>query len=200
MLLVQNITLSWGKEERGAEYAGMRSGFQMAYPIEAASFQMEAAESLHYFIQRGMEFLDGSRRKQRWRPYLDPCKMNLTNIAIGKREEGAFQGGNSLLAVTFFYHEQRSGKPLRRGHNKDYNLVQSPFYRKDCLNESAFVLEPGQYGRIIWNERRTDYDTGEWYYELHIVNLLHSIDKTIQSDSFTSHGPDYIYKQLAQLR
>ncbi len=63
MLLVQNITLSWGKEERGAEYAGMRSGFQMAY-----------------------------------------------------------------------------------------------------------------------------------------LNLLHSIDKTIQSDSFTSHGPDYIYKQLAQLR
>lgn len=89
--------------------------------------------------------------------------------------------------------------PIRRGHNKDYHNINSPFYQKDLLNETAFILSPDQYGRIIWNERKTDYDTGEWYYQLHIFNLLYLSNKTVQKDSFIQKEPDYLYKQLAHL-
>ena len=90
-------------------------------------------------------------------------------------------------------------KPVRRGHNKDYQNITSSFYQKDLLNETAFILSPGQYGRIIWNERKTDYDTGEWYYQLHIFNFFYPPDETIEKDSFIKNKPDYVYKQLAYL-
>ena len=71
---------------------------------------------------------------------------------------------------------------------------------KDCLNETAFVLRPGQYGRVIWNERRTDYDYQTWYYQLHIRNLFHiSSEQEIKQDIFLAARPDFEYRQLAAL-
>lgn len=67
------------------------------------------------------------------------------------------------------------------------------------MNEKAFVLKQNQYGRIIWNERRTDYDTGEWYYQLHIYNFIYLLDHTFSKDIFMKKKPDFEYKQLARL-
>ncbi len=68
----------------------------------------------------------------------------------------------------------------------------------DCLNETAFILKKNQYGRIIWNERRTDYDTGEWYYQLHIYNMIYSLDIS-KNNIFVSNKPDFVYQQEAVL-
>ena len=69
-----------------------------------------------------------------------------------------------------------------------------------CLNETAFILRSGQYGRIIWNERRTDYDNRTWYYQLHILNLFHMpLGQEITKDIFLAAQPDFEYKQLAVL-
>ena len=196
MLAVQNISLKWGKEERGLDCARIRAGFPMAYPVEARAPEGEAAVENLVFWQKGTEFIDCIQRAhsaRRWQCYSCLKEMNLTNMRIISK------GGGSPLEVAFFYDEHRSGKPFRRGHNRDYDDIQSPFYRKDCLNETAFILEEGQYGRILWNERRTDFDTGEWYYQLHIVNLCHMLKKEIESDIFMAF-PDVTYRQMADLK
>lgn len=217
MLVVQNISFEWGKGERGAEYAKARAGFPMAYLVEQKPFSGktmvqkpfsgEAAEqkllsdkavvqTLHFW-QKGTEFIDcmqKARSKWIWQYYSHLKDLNLANILI------TMKGDVSPLEVIFFYDEHRSGKPFRRGHNKDYHDVQSPLYRKDCLNETAFILEKGQYGRIVWNERKTDFDTGEWYYQLHILNLYHLWDNVLKSDIFTVHVPDFEYRQMAELK
>ncbi len=197
MLVVQDITLAWGKEERGAEYARARAGFPMAYPAETRVLSGEAAVQRFVLRQEGKAFIDCMQKVRSrwvWQCYPHLKDMNLANILITAK------GDFSPLEVTFFYDEHRSGKPFRRGHNKEYQDAQSPLYRKDCLNETAFILEEGQYGRIVWNERKTDYDTGEWYYQLHILNLYHLRNQEIESDIFTAHIPDFEYRQMAELK
>ncbi|MDE7319687.1 MAG: hypothetical protein K2N46_08145 [Lachnospiraceae bacterium] len=117
--------------------------------------------------------------------------LNLTNLSVRFRE-GSY-------SITFFYDEQRSGMPVRRGHNQDFQNPKSLFYGKDTLNETAFVLAAEQYGRIFWNERNTDCDTGEWYYQLHIYNLYHTPDRSFSNDIFVKNRPDFEYRQLAKL-
>ena len=118
--------------------------------------------------------------------------LNLTNLSVRPAPEG--------YSISFFYDEHRSGMPYRRGRNQDFQNPNAPLYCKDCLNETAFTLRPGQYGRIIWNERRTDYDNGTWYYQLHILNLLHvSPEQSIKHDIFLAAQPDFEYKQIAVL-
>ena len=116
--------------------------------------------------------------------------LNLTNLAV-KASDGGYR-------VSFFYDQHRSGAPYRRGRNQDYGNSRSPFFCKDCLNEPAFTLLPGQYGRLLWNERRTDCDTGEWYYLLHIYNL-YSLTAPPPEDLLTAREPDFLYRQLAEL-
>lgn len=130
-------------------------------------------------------------QKYRLRFYHSAREVNLANLSICPCKEG--------VEVTFFYDERRSGMPFRYGHNKDYNNLQSPFYRRDCLNETAFILEENQYGRILWNERKTDCDTGEWYYWLHIYNIISSPDEIPQKNIFVENEPDFVYRQMELL-
>jgi len=127
----------------------------------------------------------------RFQFYTSVQNLNLTNLSIRSDARG--------YEVTFFYDEQRSGQPIRQGHNKDYHNIDSLLYRCDILNETAFSLTRGQYGRVIWNERRRDYDTGEWYYQLHVQNLFHFTGKMPKTDIFLTCKPDFEYKQMAIL-
>jgi len=40
------------------------------------------------------------------------------------------------------------------------------------LNEFALASGPNEYGRIIYNGRYSDYDTGNWYYNIDIINVI----------------------------
>ena len=89
--------------------------------------------------------------------------------------------------------------PYRRGHNEDFGNAASRFCGRDCLNETAFLLVPGQYGRLLWNERRSCQE-GEWNYQLHLYNLYLAPDGTSPAeDVFTCREPDVVYRQLADL-
>lgn len=129
--------------------------------------------------------------------------LNLKNLHIKAFEEpsqeNSCENSPNHFEVTFCYY---NGMPIRHGHNKDYCNPDSRFYHQDFLNETAFILKPQQYGRILWNERLTDYDTGEWYYYLHCINFFYKTQKTSlwEPAVFTRQQPDYIYKQMAQLR
>lgn len=222
MLLIQNIHLSWNKNERGAEGEAARRRFLLAYPLEEKQFLGDAVVHSLSFFQEGTIFIDNVQetrrslekylpqfdftqaqiqneiesrilqiKRYRYQSYDSVSELNLSNLSVCDRKNG--------FEVTFFYDEHRSGAPFRRGHNKDFCNQDSPFCGKDMLNETAFVLTQNQYGRIIWNERRTDYDTGEWYYQLHIYNLFYLLHKTFSTDIFTKNKPDFEYKQFASL-
>lgn len=220
LLLIQTIELSWDKSDRGSRSAEARQKFPQAYPVPSLPCGGAVLHRLH-FRQRGTAFLDEAGeirqamalcgpaldfsperirreiqdrerfvRQYRVQAYPSLSALNITNLSIQPAGEG--------YAVSFFFDEHRSGAPYRRGRNQDYGNPRSPFFCKDCLNEPAFVLSPGQYGRILWNERRRDYDTGEWYYLLHIYNL-YSLTAPPPEDLLTAGDPDFFYRQLADL-
>lgn len=130
-------------------------------------------------------------QKNQYQSYASVDALNLTNLSVCCKK--------GQYAVTFFYDRQRSGMPFRRGHNKDFRNPDSRFYGMDVLNETAFVLAEDQYGRIIWNERNTDYDTGTWYYQLHIYNLFHLSVRNFSKQIFVKNKLTYEYRQLAVL-
>lgn len=222
MLLIQNICLTWDKEHRGAKGEQARRRFPPACFLEKMPCSGDVIVHHLNFIQKGNTFADsaseirrslekalsssnfsqtriqkelGSRlrwvQQHRLQAFHSAEALNLTNLSVCLHEAGC--------SVTFFYDERRSGRPVRRGHNQDFQNPDSPFYRKDILNETAFTLTPGQYGRILWNERTTDCDTGEWYYQLHIYNLYYAPGRTFPNDIFVRKRPDVEYRQLAAL-
>ncbi|MCI9560083.1 MAG: hypothetical protein HFG52_12795 [Lachnospiraceae bacterium] len=193
MLLVQDICLTWGKKERNSAYAKKRAEFPMAYLLDNFPDTFHGDVIVHHlnFCQRGTTFQNlWVNDTYRFQFYSSIQNLNLTNLLI--------QPDTESCEVTFFYDAHRSGQPIRQGHNKDYHNVDSLLYRHDILNETIFSLKRGQYGRVIWNERKI-YDTGEWYYQLHVSNLLHYVGKMPEQDIFLIHRPDFEYKQLAVL-
>lgn len=221
MLLIQEIHLTWNKQERMGKYAKARSQFPLAYPLEGAEdshnivlhkllfFQkgeiflnsvQETRESLgKYFTQMGYSHNLAQHKIQKricylkqhqFQYYQSVQQLNLANLSVSS--------GSDCLEVSFFYDERLSGLPFRRGHNKDYHHPQSLLYGKDCLNEVAFLLKPKQYGRIIWNERKADYDTGAWYYQMNLYNLILT-DCMPTKNMFLINKPDFEYRQMAVL-
>ncbi|MDE6982977.1 MAG: hypothetical protein K2O99_00330 [Lachnospiraceae bacterium] len=196
MLLIQNICLQWGKEARGAKGENVRRRFPQAYPIEPQRVQEPVLVQNCRFYQSHQGIRAAIQKEQylrgrcQYQTFVSVQSVNLTNLLISP--------GDNALEITFFYDERRSGAPVRRGHNKDYQNPDSPFYARDVRNETAFVLSPGQYGRIVWNERRLDSD-GIWYYQLHIYNLYNHTEETTTGALFTKREPDYLYSQLAVL-
>lgn len=222
MLLIQEVNLIWHKQERGGAAAVARRRFPYAYnwPAECGLHNV----MLHRlnFYQQGENFLDDeAETRQSLQAYGQ--KMGLTQAEIDRRivqrlwqaQKYAKQFYNSAddlnltnlslaycgdnLQVDFCYDVQRSGRPARRGHNKDFANRQARMYSRDCLNENAFLLAPGQYGRVVWNERNVDYDTGGWYYQLHIYNLFYGSRGVPPADVLIVNKPDFVYEQLADL-
>lgn len=223
MLLIQEVNLTWHKADRGSAGAAARRGFALAYPWPGGRELPNVALHCQSFFQHGQEFWDMAAENRQsmatalaamgitepqeierriaqrlWqlqkyenRHYKSVVELNLANLAL------EYCGDN--LEVTFCYDEQRSGRPRRRGRNKDYHRVDSRMHGRDCLNETAFLLAPGEYGRVIWNERNVDYDTGVWYYQLHVYNILLFPRGVPSADALQVRQPDYEYRQLAEL-
>ncbi len=194
LLFIQDICLSWDKKERGSACAQMRAKFPMAYSFDQLPDTLYGDVMIHrlYFRQKGTTFQTCPMYDAgRFQFYASVRDLNLTNLSV-RWDTGCYE-------VTFFYDERRSGEPVRRGHNKAYHTVDSRLYRHDILNETAFSLEPGQYGRVLWNERKRDYDTGEWYYQWHAIHFLHLCGKMPQMNCFLDCKPDYEYEQMAVL-
>lgn len=223
MLVIQRIDLTWYKQERGGRCAQVRRQFPMAYPLQDIPPQCAAAVHRIGFYQQGERFLDAAQmlrqglerslprlgfspgqvqntladrlrlmERSQLQTFSGVEELSLTNLLFRPAPEG--------IAVSFFYDGHRCGAPFRRGHNQDFRDPASPLCGKDCLNETAFVLSPGQYGRILWNERKTGDDDRTWYYQLHIYNLLyHTADQPPERDILILKEPDLCYQQMAVL-
>ncbi len=196
LLAIQHVTLSWNKGERGVRGENARRQFPLAYPLAPLISAKDVMIDRKSFFQEDDRFLSveqklGHSLREPVFFYDSVEELNLTNLSLCHT--------NDQVTITFFYDERRSGKPIRRGHNQDFHNLDSSFYRKDVLNETAFILYKHQYGRVIFNERMTDWDTGAWYYHLQIYNLVFLAGEMLTKDLFIQRKPDYEYRQLAVL-
>lgn len=93
-----------------------------------------------------------------------------------------------ILRVRFEY-DGWSGAPTRE-------MFDAEGYCR-LLNEEAFYLRVGQWGRISYNGRLSCPDTGNWWYEKHTFNVGMAL--RAPEDWFTRSKPDYTYSQMARL-
>lgn len=210
MLAIQDITLTWGMDERGGRYAESRAAFPHAYTEDAAPVRCEAVVFRRSYFQDGNAIVSAAQRlcicgilngeqleerirwmnRRRVSTYASLADIDVTGLTAER--------SGCCCEVGFFYDAGRCGMPFRRGSNKDYNNPESRLYQKNVLNERAFVLSGGRYGRIIWNERLSDADTGEWFYRLHIYNLFNAAG-AFSGTEFAARAPDFLYDQTAAL-
>lgn len=134
-LLIQDICLSWGKKERNPACARRRTEFPVAYSLDHVPgiLHGEVLVNCLNFMQGGTVFQPLNREAYCYQFYPSVKDLNLTNLFIQSEPHGC--------KVVFFYDERRSGQPVRRGHNKDYDNADSWLYRHDILNENAFSLK-----------------------------------------------------------
>lgn len=225
MLLIQSVTLVWYKGSRGAAGAETRARFPLAYPVEGAGPPLPPGEAVVHNLrfcqwdsgeiipgqedcrrrlERDLPRLGFSReraaaeidRRQREMDraqllaYPDYTHLNLANLTFRPAGEG--------WEVGFWWDERRSGLPRRRGRNRDYNDPASRLCRKDVLNEAAFVLAPGQTGRLVWNERDRNGDDGTWFYRLNVRCVAALPGREFSPEVFLRE-PDFVYRQMAEL-
>jgi hypothetical protein len=183
MLIVQHTKIAWDKKSRGAPYAARRAQIAKAFALPYASTKINQTENvLHYlyFVQLDAEIFE---------------RINSTDI-LNMNSEGRFKVGALEISedgenyhVTYRY-DWHNAMPVRNGF--DYNRGG-----RVALIERAMTLPPDTYGRVLYNGRYVDSCTGEWYYNLDIINIINN--KEASSTVFIEREPEIIYRQTAVL-
>ena len=185
MLAIQDITLTWGKDERGGQYAESRASFPRAYAEEAVTARCEAVVFRRSYFQDGNAVISAAQR------------LRICGILNGEQLEERIRWMSQRRVSTYVSLADIDVTGLT-AERFDCCCPKSQLYRKNVLNERAFVLSDGLYGRIIWNERLSDADTGEWLYRLHIYNLFNAAG-AFNGTEFVARAPDFLYEQRAAL-
>ena len=65
---------------------------------------------------------------------------------------------------------------------------------------TRMLLRPGEYGRVIYNERGAFDYTGIWFYDLTTWNFVNAAPEDCREKLFYQKTPDYLYQDLQWLR
>ena len=182
MILCQQIIVEYDKSSRGAEGAAARGTLPEAYALPETFWGQKGNCHCVWLRQNGTDFF---RRDS---------MLELSSI-----KEMEIVENNDVYEITFTYHSA-IGKPVRTfRHAKKPIITGSTDYLHSTLKEIAFTLSRTQsYGRMRFNGRLTDFDTGQWYYESTVVNIIHT-EGGFDRDIFVSRQPDVVYSQLEKL-
>lgn len=204
MLIIQETMLTWHKPERGGKFAEARNRFDFTFPIESKPDRSdECLLDVQRYYQKEDRFytleefhrLLYSENFIRFRNNL-PIPTKLSELKVKNLE---FTEIGEKIRVDFSYDPQTNGKPHRHGHNKDYNNEKTRYFCRDVLNETAFTLNIGQKGRILYNARFADWDTGEHWYEQTVINIANVKFEKFRSNIFLPREFDFVYDQTAKL-
>ena len=183
MLCILYLTVSWTKDDRNPQGSLVRKQYIKPYPVDTFSIpfdnELVFRTYLHY-EQHGTEMT-----LKKGCGVFDLKELGIRNIAIEKEED----------SYRIKWYEEDIGDVRRRGGNEDYKRKGARL--RSCpnlLNETAFVLKPGQAGSVSWNNRFTSYH-GQHYtqYQVYLINA-----NSIDVDMFI-RDYDYEYQQLADL-
>ena len=203
MLIIQTLNTYYSKQERSSEFARLRTD-DLFRKLDCGKVEdCEVFEQrLNLYYRQGVSPAEPGYEK--YKKYgqeiftedtgdrYDNTAKLVSFIRIFKEEEGyriRFCNENVAWCPTY-----------RRGHNEAFNDEKSVFYHKDGLYETAFVLGKNQYGRIIFNNRYVEPDTQHWRYGWHVYNIINCDFSDRQEKMFFEKNPDYVYKQLLDLK
>ena len=204
MLFIQSLSTYYEKQERSSEYARLRSddlfrGIDCSKIEECEVFvqflslryDKEKVSSANIYREQYKQYGESIFTEGIKDPYASFNKL-IPFIRIFRDEE---------RYRIMFCDENVAWCPTKRtGHNEAFNDEKSLFYHKNRLNETAFILENNQYGRIIYNNRYVDPDNSHWYYGWHVYNIINCDISECKEKMFFEKNPDYEYKQLLDLR
>ena len=205
MLFVQSLNTYYYKHERNWEYAQLRNG-DMFRKIDCD--QIRECEVLAHLIR--LRYGDEGKASPA-KPYIETYKHYGWEIFTESTKD-RYENFNQLLQYIRIFKEEEKYRIMfcdenvewcptkRRGHNEAFNNPNSIFYHRDSINETAFILEKNQYGRIIYNNRYVDPDSQNWYYGWHVYNIINCDVSECKEKMFFKKNPDYEYKQLLDLR
>ncbi len=182
MIITQLVLTEWDKKSREAQYATFRQNLPQARELPPKFFH-ESHRSHSFYASQ-----DGERFETRESFDFSPATF------------GAEILENVFGTDVYFNYNNSMGAPVRT-----YRQALRPIECEDTtylhsnLREKAFTLtEQNPYGRIIYNGRFNDYDTGQWYYRETVINIFYVSEK-FGNDLFTNSQPNFVYEQRAIL-
>ena len=178
MIISQLVLTEWDKKSRSAKYAAIRRDLPRAYELPPNFFSELHRNHSFYAWQ------DSERFNTR-----ESFDFSLTAC-------GAEIFENAFSADVYFNYNNSMGAPVRTyRHALRPVEAEDTAYLHSTLREKAFTLtEEKPYGRMIYNGRLNDHDTGQWYYREAVINIFY-INGNFASDLFTSREPDFVYEQ-----
>lgn len=205
MLFIQSLDTYYEKKGRSSEYARLRTG-DIFREIDLSKFK-----ECEVFVQFLSMSYDTEGKVSQAKPYSEKYRHYGESIFTeGTRDR--YKNYNELLKFIRIFKEGDGYRirfcdenvvwcpTKRRGHNEAFNDDNSIYYHRDFLNETTFVLEKNEYGRIIYNNRYVDPDNQHWYYGRHIYNIINCDISECKEKMFFKKSPDHEYRQLLDLR
>lgn len=168
LVLLQNICTIWTKASRGGANAAARNGTPDAFELPALAFSLpENPFLLHEVVYTERNHFQRPMEKLEPREPTDPFWYDCLQLSLK----------NQVLTVMLEW-ERSEGVP-----------------RRPTFPRIAWSLQPGQWGRVIYNLRHAGED--HWIYKKYAISigLLHSYSPSI----FLEAGPMYSYRDMAQL-
>lgn len=186
MILVQNIVLSWNKSCRGGKGAVKRSSFSQAAKLPANFFDyISFGSPVHWvWIQQRADGFHTLVNRRVIEEFDMQNSLRISPMELIPKE-------NDSCEVRYRYDWHKGAIPERYQYHREKGRI--------LLNELAFELRPFDYGRSICNGRFIDWDTGIWWYEWSIANIMVLPDQKAPLDSFLANTPTHYYRQMAQL-
>lgn len=192
MIAIQTILLRWSKETRGEPYASPRSRHPKAYALplpqelrprggKPAPNRPESGGILLHRLAFGqtkegiLPLQDEALRL----PLPEPGRPVDERLLAGVLTE--FQGDRLRVRLRYV---PEFGKPVRTNG------------RSDLLEQTAFELSAGEYGRLAINGRHA-WEDGH-VYELRTINIAFA-NNEIPTDFFERQEPDKFHEWLEYL-
>lgn len=212
MLFVQEIDLWYRKDVRYPEYANMRNSLKFV-PVKTDNINPDCEVLYQYTslyqstggIDKSREYYKGFGEEIFTAGSRDPME-NLRNLIHNIRIFKENENYKIMFCDDYFfvrndlYFEDRSGVSKRRGRNEGYWNNNSPFSYTDVINQTAFILTPDTYGRILYNDRIVMHHTEMWYYRIHTINFISCDRNKFREKMFFRKVPDYEYKNMQYMK
>lgn len=174
-IVIQRVRATWSKASRGGEGARRRNALPHALPLPPDC--RDASFCVHHV--RFSEDSDFKRRDS-----LTEGK-SLADLGIG---DLVFDFDSDSLDVQLLRNPLNAAMADRLYPDESGNIVRSV---------DAFSLAAGQWGRLRYNGRYTDADTGDWSYEQTVYNIGLLYDFT--PNHFVETSPDCRFADIARL-
>ncbi len=190
-IYIQEITTSWTKASRGGDGAVKRGRVPDAVELPQSPFPSSATADKYPFYLHLLWYTEYHGYDVR-SEYLksDVAANPISEILNRDGVKVSFSGDS--LAVRYQW-DWNLGAPGRRTQDSTGTFV--PVHHSP--EQKAFELQIGQWGRILFNGRHSDWDDGRWTYSQHTFNI--GLFLNPPQNVFLETAPVKVYSKMAHL-